>query len=228
MKNCPHCGKQIEDNALFCPYCGISIKNDNGQQANGGADPQNSADGAQSEAPNSGHYSRDEQNAEANAHGNTQTEPVPAASGSYQSSWKNSAGQQNNNYQNQSQPARSYFYAADKNIALCIVFSIITFGIYELYWLYVLNEGLAELTDDREHTSGGLVILFSIITFGIYMWYWTYKAGQKVDFIKGNPNGDSNVLYLILSIFGLAIVAFALIQDNINQAMRNMGLGRNQ
>jgi hypothetical protein len=228
MKNCPHCGKQIEDNALFCPYCGISIKNNNEQQA--GAAPQNDQNGAQADAPKSGHYSRDEQNADANAHGTSQTEPVPAASGSYQSSWKNSAGQQNYNYQNQNQskPAKTFYYAADKNIALCIVFSIITFGIYELYWLYVLNEALAELTDDREHTGGGLVILFSIITFGIYMWYWTYKAGQKVDIMKGNPNGDSNVLYLILSIFGLAIVAFALIQDNINQVMRNMGLGRNQ
>ena len=109
----------------------------------------------------------------------------------------------------------------NRNIALCIVLSIITCGIYSLYWMYVLNNELNQMSGDTGDTSGGMVILFSIITCGIYGWYWVYKMGGKVDAIKqrmGLKGTDSPILFLILAILGLAIVDFALMQDTINNA----------
>lgn len=111
----------------------------------------------------------------------------------------------------------------ERNIVLCIIFSIITCGIYGIYWMYVLNEDINSLSNHPEGTNGGLVILFSIITCGIYGWYWYYKMGERVEEIraqKGLPSDSSAVLYLILGIVGLGIVNYCLMQSNINSSVR--------
>lgn len=106
-----------------------------------------------------------------------------------------------------------------RNIALCIIFSIITCGIYTMYWLVKINNEGKELADQKEFTSGGLVLLFTIITCGIYGIYWGYKAGEMTDKMKGNPYGSTNILFLILSIFGLDIINYAIMQDAINKKL---------
>ncbi len=107
-----------------------------------------------------------------------------------------------------------------RNIALCIILSIITCGIYGLYWIYKLTEDVNTLKGDPNATSGGIVILLGIITCGIYMWYWLYKQGDNLDQIKasrGLPAGNSGILYLILAIVGLGIISYALLQNELNQ-----------
>ena len=113
------------------------------------------------------------------------------------------------------QPAGSSAGIAPRNIAVCIILSIVTCGIYNLYWVYKINEELKQMSG-TDGTDGGMVILLDIVTCGIYAWYWMYKMGEKVDIIKGDPNGNSNVLYLVLSICGLGIISIAFMQDNIN------------
>lgn len=103
-----------------------------------------------------------------------------------------------------------------RNIVLCIIFSIITCGIYSIYWMIVLNDDTKSLSGDFNAASGGLVLLFTIITCGIYGIYWLYKLGQRVDNIKKNQNGSTGLLFLILGIFGLGIVAYAIAQDAVN------------
>ena len=105
-----------------------------------------------------------------------------------------------------------------RNVGLCIVLSIVTCGIYGLYWLYCLNEDVCEVTE-RPGTSGGLVLLFTILTCGIYGLYWYYKMGDKLDRARqeqGVPPGSLAVLYLVLGIFGLGIVSLALMQNEVN------------
>lgn len=104
-----------------------------------------------------------------------------------------------------------------RNIALAIIFSIITLGIYSIYWMIKMNNEINQLADEPNATSGGLVFLFSLITCGIYSIYWLYRMGQRSDKIKGSTS--SEILYLILGIFGLSIIAYALIQDTINNAV---------
>lgn len=129
---------------------------------------------------------------------------------------------QNNqpNYQqpNYNQPVGRV--VAPKNLALCIILSLVTCGIYSLYWLYTLTEDVNALSGEPGATSGGMVILLSIVTCGIYLWFWLYKQGSRIDQIKssrGYPSSNSGILYLILAIFGLSIVSYALMQDEINK-----------
>lgn len=132
----------------------------------------------------------------------------------------------NNNGQNPYQPPQGFGYPpriTEKSIATCILLSIITCGIYMYYWLYCLNEDVRTLTGDRNGTTGGMVILFSIITCGIYLYYWFYKQGDAIDRLKiqrGGFGGSLGILYLILSIVGLSIVSYALMQNEINDLAR--------
>lgn len=104
-----------------------------------------------------------------------------------------------------------------RNIALCIIFSLITCGIYEIYWYVCLADDINTVSGVRD-TSGGLVLLLTFVTCGIYGLFWAYKCGEKIDAAKqrrGIASSNGGVLYLLLYIFG-GIIAYALIQNEIN------------
>lgn len=107
----------------------------------------------------------------------------------------------------------------NRNIALCIVLSIITCGIYGLYWLVVLNDDVNLVSKEPNPTSGGMVLLLTIVTCGIYGWYWLYKQGEKLD--RADGGSSSGILYLVLGFVGLAIVSYALMQDRLNKFSGN-------
>lgn len=107
--------------------------------------------------------------------------------------------------------------ATNRSIPVCVILSIVTLGIYGLYWLVVMTDEMNMVTGDTGATTGGMTLLFSIITCGIYEIYWAYKMGEKVDRLKGQPGGSSPVLFLILGIFGLQIINYCLIQDTLNK-----------
>lgn len=99
---------------------------------------------------------------------------------------------------------------------MCIVLSIITCGIYGIYWMYCIHEDVQIVCDHPMSVSGGMVIVLTFITCGIYGIYWAYKMGQFLDVAKGMPGGNSALVYLLLSVFGLNIVAWALMQSELN------------
>lgn len=104
----------------------------------------------------------------------------------------------------------------NRNIALAIVFSIITCGIYGIYWFVVLTNDMNSLsTSDGFETSGGMALLFTIITCGIYGFYWSYKMGAKLNEIHGKDESNQ-ILFLILQLFGLSIVNMCILQSEVN------------
>ena len=105
-----------------------------------------------------------------------------------------------------------------RNIALAIILSFVTCGIYAIYWFIVLTNETNQLAEP-DGTSGGLACILTIITCGIYGWFWAYKMGTKVDTIKGTPGGSTNILFILLQIFGLGIINYAIAQDAINKAV---------
>jgi hypothetical protein len=107
-----------------------------------------------------------------------------------------------------------------RDIALCIVLSIVTCGIYGIYWFICLANDINTVSGAQD-TDGILVFLLTLITCGIYGLYWAYQCGEKIDRVKqsrGIPASNGGVLYLLLYIFG-GIIAYALIQNEINQLL---------
>jgi len=104
-----------------------------------------------------------------------------------------------------------------RSIAKAIILSIVTFGIYEIYWFIKMTNEVAEITGDHNNASGGMAFFLTLITGGIYGIFWAYKMGEKLDRHEGATKGDRALIYLILQVVGLGIVTFCMIQDSINK-----------
>ena len=107
-----------------------------------------------------------------------------------------------------------------KNVLMYVLLSIVTCGIWSIVWLIQLVDDVNMILGKKDGTSGILVFVFSILTCGIYAWYWMYKAGEAVDTwksSKGLPFDNKGIVYLLLSVFGLMIVAMALLQSDLNE-----------
>lgn len=108
----------------------------------------------------------------------------------------------------------------NKNIGLAIVLTLVTCGIYGIIWMVSINDDTNIVSEDENGTSGALVFLFSLLTCGIYGIYWNYKMGQKI-YEAGSKHGkninDNSIVYLILSLCGLSIVSYCLMQNDLNQ-----------
>ena len=107
----------------------------------------------------------------------------------------------------------------ERNIVVCILLSLITCGIYGIYWFIVMTDESNMVSDDQT-ASGGTAFLFTIITCGIYFYYWNYKMGQKLHQAGqkyNKPIGDNSIVYLLLSIFGLGIINYCIIQSDLNR-----------
>jgi len=107
----------------------------------------------------------------------------------------------------------------ERNIAVAIILTIVTCGIYGLYWFVVISDDVKEYSNDSEMMSGGVALLLTIVTCGIFGFYWAYKLGKNMfsaQQMNNLPATDNSVLYLILELFGLGIVVWAIIQNDLN------------
>jgi len=108
-----------------------------------------------------------------------------------------------------------------RDIVKAIIFSIITCGIYSIYWFIVLTNEVNRITKRENEFSGGIAYVLTLLTCGIFGYYWAYKMGEKVDVITDTKNSYTGIIYLVLMVFGLGIVNYALIQDAVNKVVEN-------
>lgn len=107
-----------------------------------------------------------------------------------------------------------------RSIGMCILLSIVTCGIYGLYWFVCITDDTNEMSGENDLAGGGMALLLTIVTCNIYGWYWAYKMGEKVDIIKnrnGMPSSNSGILFVVLQFLGLGIINYALAQDAVNK-----------
>ena len=111
----------------------------------------------------------------------------------------------------------------ERNIITQILLTVVTCGIYGIYWFVTLTDDAANANNDPDFT-GVKAFLFTLITCGIYGIYWNYKIGKEI-YEANQKNGinssDNSVLYLLLSIFGLSIVTYCLAQNELNTLARS-------
>ena len=106
-----------------------------------------------------------------------------------------------------------------RNIAVATLLLFLTCGLYAIYWEICLVNDLKKASGDENAKSGGTVFLLSLITCSIYWLFWIFRAGETMDAIKaknGVPASNRSLVYLLLSIFGLGLVAIAILQNDLN------------
>jgi hypothetical protein len=108
---------------------------------------------------------------------------------------------------------------AVSNVAVDILLTIATCGIYNLFWqarqFRVLNAFLGQ-----ERFRFWMWLLLTLVTCGIYHIYTEYLMGRSITEIQrqiGKPPAENlSLISLLLSIFGLTVVADAIQQSEIN------------
>ncbi len=106
-----------------------------------------------------------------------------------------------------------------RGIVSAIIFSLITCGLYLIYWIIKITNEMNILLDRKNATGGLMTIVFTLLTCGLYGFYWAYKLGDNVDLLKGNRSGNTGILFLVVYIFGFGIINVVLAQDAINDKL---------
>lgn len=101
-----------------------------------------------------------------------------------------------------------------RNIATCIILSLVTCGIYQIYWVIKIAKEAVSVKDPQDNALAEMLLMIFIPFVGCYL------AEKK--FYEGATNmgvqvSDNSVLYLVLGLFGLGIVNIALIQNDLNK-----------
>src|SRR5699024_4706968 len=107
-----------------------------------------------------------------------------------------------------------------RNIGISIILSLLTCGIYYLYWVYKMDEEVSYLIE--EQPNPGLTLILGIITCGIYFWFWYYQLGEKLSRLPskdGYPISNDSVLLVILAVFSIGIISNAIAQSNLNKVV---------
>ncbi len=99
-----------------------------------------------------------------------------------------------------------------RNIALMILFTLITAGIYSLYWYCSFQNSLKRGTG--KGFSGATHLIVSIVSLGIYHIYWQYAAGKRLAALGAQDNA---VLYLVLTFLTLGLINPFLMQNQANK-----------
>ena len=110
----------------------------------------------------------------------------------------------------------------EKSIGLCVVLSLVTCGIYGIYWLYTIAHDLNDLCESQNQEKGaepGLVVVLGIVTCGIYSLYYLWKAGKMVASLtrsNGQHPSDDSIVLMVLALLQLSLVSYCILQSHIN------------
>ncbi|MEG1495143.1 MAG: DUF4234 domain-containing protein [Bacilli bacterium] len=106
-----------------------------------------------------------------------------------------------------------------RDVATNLLLTLITCGIYGIFWLISITNETA-IVNKNQTTSAGMTILLTVLTCGIYSIYWNYKTAQLIYETEQERNivaSNNAIVCLILSLFGLDLVSYCILQSELNR-----------
>lgn len=110
-----------------------------------------------------------------------------------------------------------------RSILLYLLLSILTCGIFEIVWLYLIASDINKLCaqkGQRPLTDPILVVIFSLLTCQIFSVYYFWKAGNTIYELSDRRLSDNSLVLAILGVF-LQPAALAILQDQINSLVQS-------
>lgn len=116
----------------------------------------------------------------------------------------------------------------DRSLLTYILLTIVTCGIYGLYFIYKLADDVNEMCEgDGQKTSGLLAyIVFSCLTCGFYALYWNYSVANRLQAAApryGFSLQENGTTVLLWDLFGMLLcaigsfIALHILIKNTNQ-----------
>ena len=117
-----------------------------------------------------------------------------------------------------------------RSFVTVILFSLITCGIYWIYYCYVLTEDLNKIGSEKVRDFNPsmnylLVFLLSLVTCGIFNYFWLYQQGNRMLDVSrsyGREFHESGTTYLLWCLFGIllcgigTLYGYSLLVRNMN------------
>jgi len=94
-----------------------------------------------------------------------------------------------------------------RSVAAVIILSLVTFGIYTLFWMY--------FTKEEMNAQGAKIPTFILAFIPIANIYWTWKYCEGVGYVT-DERLSGPVAFLLVLLLGL--IGIAIVQHSLNMA----------
>ena len=101
-----------------------------------------------------------------------------------------------------------------RNIVTSVIFSLITCGIYGIYWAIMLAREAVSVKDEKD---GGVLEIILMLFLPFIGFYLAEKKLAEGCAERGIAHKDNSIIYLILGLVGLGIVNFCMLQNDLNK-----------
>lgn len=102
-----------------------------------------------------------------------------------------------------------------RSIALDLVLTVVLCGLWNL-WVQARQMRAVNFMIGSEKYHFWPWLLLTLITCGLWHLYHEYRLSRDIALAMNKPDSDTPLVHLLLSIFGLSVVADALQQAEIN------------
>ncbi len=145
------------------------------------------------------------------------------------SNWKDDAEMRRQNeyrqydYQSEMDP-RQYGLLEERNIAMAVIFSVLTVGIYYIYWMNKVANTIKTMDSDYSGAAPETIFFF-IVPF--YSFYWVYTRGKR---LAQAANGrwhyykitDDSFIYVVVAVLLSSFIVIAIMQNDLNTFARDL------
>ena len=108
-----------------------------------------------------------------------------------------------------------------RNIVTAILLSIVTCGIYCVYWQYQTIKNTRLLQGKTKGAFGELVLNFVVPFYGYYWWFTRGKLISNTLKNEGKKPASKAGLFLVLTICGGVLICMAVAQSDFNKMAGN-------
>ena len=101
-----------------------------------------------------------------------------------------------------------------RNIVTAIILSIVTCGIYGIYWVICLAREAVSVKDPADDGLLEIILMLFLPFIGFYLAEKKLAEGCAA---RGIAHTDNSVIYLVLGLVGLGIVNYCMMQNDLNK-----------
>ena len=96
-----------------------------------------------------------------------------------------------------------------RNIPINILLTLVTCGLYGLYWQAKVNDEVHELSGAPQTTTGGKAALYSFITCSLYYMFWVYKLGGELSDYRTKKGWEPDSVPPVVYTWTAVVLTFA-------------------
>ncbi len=108
----------------------------------------------------------------------------------------------------------------NRNLIKSIILSLVTFGLYDIYWAFRLAKEISGFEDEKNNGLKEILVLLFFTFFGVYTLEKELVTGCET---RGIETEDHSVLCMIITLVATPVGGLALLQNDVNRLLEKYG-----